>query len=100
MSRRREPASHSSAPALCMPPAGAQPVRTAITVSRSDSSSGGSEKSTSEIAPTTPASRGKRPLPEMSPNGTPIAIATRSAVPASSAECAARVDTSDRTGWP
>ena len=70
MSRTREPASHSSAPALCMPPAGAQPVRTAITVSTSATSSGGSENSTSEIAPTTPARRGKRPLPEIRPNGT------------------------------
>jgi hypothetical protein len=83
-----------------MPPAGAQPVRTAITVSTSATRSGGSEKSSSEIAPTTPARRGKRPLPEIRPNGTPMAIATRSAVPARSAEWAARVVTSDRTGWP
>ena len=63
----RAPASHSSAPALCMPPAGAQPVRTAMTVSTSATSSGGSENSTSEMAPTTPARRGKRPLPEIRP---------------------------------
>ena len=86
-----------------MPPTGNHPVRAAISTSRSDVTSGGTDTHRRDIARM--ASRQRAPAPTVpprpvaTPSPTPNSVATTSADTASTAVLSAARATSPRTGW-